>query len=291
MPRRWRGTPIYGRQKATSLGGGSLARRELISPREIEAILAGSFDAPGQIRVHRYGSWFGLRTPRKDVWASVDGDVWIFVVIDIYKASGAVTVQHLVCQFGGLQEFQEVIEAVSADEVLSCEYDPSGKPVQVVLHARRRQDPVVLVDAGHDFDSQPEPARLFARGLIRRGRGVTGRDHEGTAAPASRADAALARVLAGIAPPSEDNGNLKIVDSWTDGAITIWVVYTGWWFKGTLGLRRELDLDLPVSRVVDQILDAELGEPPGRLIDGVEPDENGIVWWHGEPAKWWRWRD
>jgi len=104
----------------------------------------------------------------------------------------------------------------------------------------------------------------------------------------TRADEALAEVLARIPPPDEDNGHLQILDTWSEGDDTICVVYRGWWYEGTLGLRRKIDADLPLSRVVGQILDAELGEPVGRMIDGVAPDANGITWWHGEPPEWWR---
>ncbi len=152
--------------KVISLGGDSMARHELVSLGEIKAILAEHFDAPGHLGLTKSG-W------SKAISGSVCGDVWIYVWIDIYKVRGAVTVEHLVTSFRGLREFQETIEAFSAAEVVSCEYDASGKPVQVVLHAPRRQDQIVLEDAGYDFEDQPEPARLFARGLIRRGRRVT----------------------------------------------------------------------------------------------------------------------
>lgn len=104
----------------------------------------------------------------------------------------------------------------------------------------------------------------------------------------TRAAEALAAVLAHVPSPTEDNGHLRILDSWTEGEDTICVVYEGWWEEGTIGLRRRIDDDLPVSWVVGQILEAELGEPPGGMLDGVEPDENGIVWWHGEPPEWWK---
>ncbi|MFJ6564558.1 hypothetical protein ACIQMV_32830 [Streptomyces sp. NPDC091412] len=104
----------------------------------------------------------------------------------------------------------------------------------------------------------------------------------------TRAEEALAAVLAGVPRPSEENGDLRILDSWTVGEDTICVAYQGWWEDGTIGLRRRIDDDLPVSWVVGQILDAELGEPPGGLIEGAEPDSRGIVWWHGEPPEWWK---
>ncbi|WP_408895760.1 hypothetical protein ACJ5H2_12675 [Nocardioides sp. R1-1] len=104
----------------------------------------------------------------------------------------------------------------------------------------------------------------------------------------SRATAALAEVLANLPPPSPDNGDLRILDSWTEGDDTICLVYKGWWEDGTLGLRRRIDPDVSVRDVVAQILNAELGEPPGGMIEGVEPDDDGIVWWHGEPRAWWR---
>ena len=113
------------------------------------------------------------------------------------------------------------------------------------------------------------------------------RTNLGAMTQTSQAGEALAEVLARVPPPGEDNDNFQVLDSWTEGHDTICIVYRGWWEQDTLGLRREIDADQPLSRVVGQILDAELGEPPGRLIDGVEPDESGIVWWRGEPREWW----
>jgi len=104
----------------------------------------------------------------------------------------------------------------------------------------------------------------------------------------SRAAQALAKVLQRFPPPDEDNGDLLLLDSWTEGDDTICIVYRGWWHEGTLGLRRKIDADLPLSAVVAQILDAELGEPPGGMVEGVEPDSDGITWWEGEPREWWR---
>ncbi|MFJ4551820.1 hypothetical protein ACIP4X_21810 [Streptomyces sp. NPDC088817] len=83
----------------------------------------------------------------------------------------------------------------------------------------------------------------------------------------TRAEEALAAVLAGVPRPSEENGDLRILDSWTVGEDTICVAYQGWWEDGSIGLRRRIGDDLPVSWVVGQILDAELGEPPGGMIE------------------------
>ncbi|MFJ4513677.1 hypothetical protein [Streptomyces sp. NPDC088816] len=83
----------------------------------------------------------------------------------------------------------------------------------------------------------------------------------------TRAEEALAAVLAGVPRPSEENGDLRILDSWTVGEDTICVAYQGWWEDGSIGLRRRIGDDLPVSWVVGQILDAELGEAPGGMIE------------------------
>ena len=98
----------------------------------------------------------------------------------------------------------------------------------------------------------------------------------------------LAAVLERLPAADEDNGGFHVLDSWTEGDDTICLVYRGWWHGGTLGLRRRIDADLPLDIVVGQILGAELGEPPGLLVEAVAPDSSGITWWHGEPPGWWR---
>lgn len=103
----------------------------------------------------------------------------------------------------------------------------------------------------------------------------------------SRAAEALTAVLSGVFPPSEDNGQLRVLNSWTEDDEVICVVYQGWWFEGLLGLRRRIDDDLPLDVVVLQIVASELGEPVGRMVEGVEPDSDGITWWEGEPREWW----
>jgi hypothetical protein len=103
----------------------------------------------------------------------------------------------------------------------------------------------------------------------------------------SRAAQALASIVDHFPAPDEYNGNLQLVDSWTEGEDTICIVYEGWWHGGRLGLRRMIDSDLPVDVVVGQVLEAELGEPPGAMIDGVVEDSDGVTWWAGEPREWW----
>ncbi len=104
----------------------------------------------------------------------------------------------------------------------------------------------------------------------------------------SRAAQALAVVLARVPEPDASNGHFRILDSWTESDDTICVVYEGWWTEAPTGLRRRLDPDLSVNVMAGQILDAELGEPPGAMLDGVDPDANGIRWWEGEPPEWWK---
>jgi hypothetical protein len=106
-----------------------------------------------------------------------------------------------------------------------------------------------------------------------------------TSTPAARV---LAAVLEGIPAPTEDNGNFRVVDSWTEGDDFICVVYRGWWHESILGLRRRIEADVPLDDMIGKILDAELGEPPGALVEDVEPDSDGITWWQGEPRQWWR---
>lgn len=101
----------------------------------------------------------------------------------------------------------------------------------------------------------------------------------------SRASQVLSEVLRFLPSPAPDNGHFHVLDSWVDGD-AICVVYRGWWFDGTLGLRRRIEPDVPLDRVVDYVLMQELGEPPGSLVEGVVPDEDGITWWHGDRAEW-----
>jgi hypothetical protein len=70
----------------------------------------------------------------------------------------------------------------------------------------------------------------------------------------------------------------------------ICVVYQGWWYPGLLGLRQHIgSRDWPVDTVVLNILSEDLGEPLGSLVDSLEPDEHGVMWWSGtSPSSWTR---
>lgn len=41
-----------------------------------------------------------------------------------------------------------------------------------------------------------------------------------------------------------------------------------------------------VHEVAGYVLAEELGEPPGALIDNVQPDVRGITWWNGNDPAW-----
>jgi hypothetical protein len=53
-----------------------------------------------------------------------------------------------------------------------------------------------------------------------------------------------------------------------------------------VGPRRQIASDVPLDRVVLNILDGDLGEPLGALADTLEPDDHGIMWWAGNPPQW-----
>ena len=103
---------------------------------------------------------------------------------------------------------------------------------------------------------------------------------------ASRAAQVLEAVREGIEPPQAHNGYLRLLDSWTEGEDTICVVYEGWWYPGTLGLRRNVEANVPAQHVVEDILSGDLGEPLGGLVDALVPDDNGVMWWEGNPPEW-----
>ena len=101
----------------------------------------------------------------------------------------------------------------------------------------------------------------------------------------SRASRVLAEVLRRVPPPDEENGNLRVLGAWVDGD-AICVVYQGWWHDGVLGLRRTIEAEASIEQIAGYIVDAELGEPPGLLVENVSPDPDGITWWHGDKPEW-----
>ncbi len=72
---------------------------------------------------------------------------------------------------------------------------------------------------------------------------------------------------------------------WAEGEDTICVVYEGWWYPGTLGLRRKVEANVPVEHVVEDMLSGDLGEPLGSLVDTLVLDDNGVMWWEGNPPE------
>lgn len=102
----------------------------------------------------------------------------------------------------------------------------------------------------------------------------------------SRAQRLLAEILRLFPEPDEANGQARLIDLWAEGPNVICVVYEGWWFPGTLGLRRRLEPHLEDWQELANILDGELGEPVGTPVEGVLADEEGITWWEGDRPEW-----
>lgn len=101
----------------------------------------------------------------------------------------------------------------------------------------------------------------------------------------------LEAVLLGVDPPRASNGNLQILGAWVEGPETICVVYRGWWYPGTVGLRQHVgSTDWPVETAVLNILTYDLDEPlGGAVVDSLEPDGHGVMWWSGtSPDSWIR---
>lgn len=100
----------------------------------------------------------------------------------------------------------------------------------------------------------------------------------------------LEAVLVGVEPPRASDGNLQILGAWTEEPATICIVYRGWWYPGTIGLRQHIGpTDWPVEIVVLNILTYDLGEPLGSAVDSLEPDDHGVMWWSGiSPGSWAR---
>lgn len=104
----------------------------------------------------------------------------------------------------------------------------------------------------------------------------------------SRAADTLEGVLRNVEPPRASNGNLRILGAWTENPETMCVVYQGWWYPGILGLRRHVgSTNWPLETAVLNILTYDLGEPLGSLVDALEPDEHGVMWWTGTPSASW----
>lgn len=83
------------------------------------------------------------------------------------------------------------------------------------------------------------------------------------------------------------NPPIELVDSWTEGDDVFCLVYRQpEHYDGTLGLRRVVEDDWTIDGVVGQVMDGELGEPLGGLVNTLQPDEGGVMWWSGDLPEW-----
>lgn len=140
-----------------------MPRRAEFSVDQLSGLLAEWFDDAPNVSQVRYG-W------REQIEGIVQGDVWIFVVVDAQSVRGALNVETLTCKFEGTSELQELLRAVSDDVVASATYDQFGRPVEVVLRTSSSPDSYQVFEGnGFDFPNL-EPVRLWARGLLTRGR-------------------------------------------------------------------------------------------------------------------------
>jgi hypothetical protein len=81
----------------------------------------------------------------------------------------------------------------------------------------------------------------------------------------TRAQQVLSRVLQAL--PSAQPP-IALVNSWTEGDDVFCLVYRQpEHYDGTLGLRRVVENDWTTDGVVRQVMDGELGEPLGSLVD------------------------
>lgn len=99
----------------------------------------------------------------------------------------------------------------------------------------------------------------------------------------SRAKQVLDIVLAELPSLREPT---ELVDSWTEGPTVLCLVYRQSLYDCTLGLRREVEDDWTLEGVADEILTCELDEPLGSMIDTLQPDEHGVMWWTGNLPEW-----
>ena len=102
----------------------------------------------------------------------------------------------------------------------------------------------------------------------------------------SLASEVLRAVVDNFPAPDDGNGDLRLIDSWTEAEDTICVVYEGWWVPGKVGPRRRIDGHVPTWQEIANILDGEFGEPPGLMVEGVMPDVDGVIWWEGDRPEW-----
>ena len=78
----------------------------------------------------------------------------------------------------------------------------------------------------------------------------------------------------------------EVVDSWTEGPSVLCLVYRQRGYRYTLGLRREVEDDWTLEGLADEILTCELDEPLGSMIDTLQPDDQGVMWWSGNLPEW-----
>ena len=137
-------------------------REGSFSTKQLYALLTELFDDIPTVTRSRYG-WRGA-----SVEGMVQGDVWIFVVVDARSLRGAVTVETMTCQFDGDVQLRELLVAVSQDLVLDVRYDPAGRPVNVILGSPSTK--VFTFEDNDFYIPNTDPIRLWAAGLVTRGR-------------------------------------------------------------------------------------------------------------------------
>jgi hypothetical protein len=81
-------------------------------------------------------------------------------------------------------------------------------------------------------------------------------------------------------PTSSIAGDVRVIESWVEGADTIRLVYRNGGAP-LMGLRRTLEAAVPEDLLVEELA-LELGEP--QSTRGMVPDDQGLLWWTGNPV-------
>lgn len=97
------------------------------------------------------------------------------------------------------------------------------------------------------------------------------------------AGSVLAAVLSGLVG---HRAQVEPVASWIEGEDVLCIVYRSSYVDGIVGLRRVIELDVPLDAVVSDILEGDFGEPMGSDAEHIWLDDEGRRWWSGLRPEW-----
>lgn len=97
-------------------------------------------------------------------------------------------------------------------------------------------------------------------------------------------------ILNGVLRELEDRlPEVDVARGWVADAETVCIIYREIHSEEVprlLGLRRRVEPDIPLERIIEEIAHREIGEPLGSLSAELVADEDGVWWFEGNRPDW-----